>query len=217
MNLKKFTFNPFQVNTYVLYDDSKEAVIIDPGCSDGVELLELIDFLKENDLKAVKLLYTHTHIDHVIGSIAVSEQFDILPEAHAAGKVFLDHSTETAANYGFDLDRNPEISSYLNEGEDVCFGNSKLEVLYTPGHADGSVCFYSKADGFIIVGDVLFNMSIGRTDFPTGDFDLLKKNIFEKLFTLADNTIVYSGHGPETNIGFEKTNNPFLVDDNAML
>lgn len=216
MNLKKFIFNPFQVNTYILYDDSKEAVIIDPGCSDGVELLELVDFIKENNLKPVKLLFTHTHIDHVIGSNAVSEQFNILPEAHSAGKVFLDHSTVTAATYGFDLDKNPEIASFLNKEEDVCFGNSKLEVLYTPGHADGSVCFYSREDGFVIVGDVLFNMSIGRTDFPTGNFDVLKKSIFEKLFTLPDDTIVYSGHGPETEIGFEKMNNPFLGDDNVM-
>ena len=216
IKVKKFVFNPFQVNTYILFDETKEAMIIDPGCSDGVESLELIDFIKEEGLKIVRLLFTHTHIDHVIGSNMVSEHFGIQPEAHQAGMVFLDHSTHTAATYGFDLDKNPEVAEFLNEGEDVKFGNSKLEVLYTPGHADGSVCFLSRENEFVIVGDVLFNMSIGRTDFPTGDFDLLKKNIFEKLFTLPPGTIVYSGHGPETSIGFELANNPFLGDNDIM-
>ncbi len=126
------------------------------------------------------------------------------------GIVFLDHSVSTAETYGLNLDKNPVAKGFLWKGKTFTFGNSKLEVLYTPGHADGSVCFLSREDGFVIVGDVLFNMSIGRTDFPTGDFDLLKKNIFEKLFVLPDDTIVYSGHGPETNVGFEKVNNPFL-------
>jgi len=209
-------FNPFHVNTYVLSDESKDCLIIDPGCSDGVESLELTDYLKDNDLKPVRVLLTHTHIDHVIGCNAVEELLNLKPEAHQAGMVFLDHSTQTAATYGLPLDRNPVVEKYLNEGKDITFGNSKLEVLYTPGHADGSVCFLSREDGFVIVGDVLFQMSIGRTDFPTGDFDILKSSIFDKLFVLPEETLVYSGHGPETTIGFEKVNNPFLKDDNAM-
>ncbi|MEN8225568.1 MAG: MBL fold metallo-hydrolase [Bacteroidota bacterium] len=217
INIQKFVFNPFQVNTYVLSDETMECVIIDPGCSDGVELLELMDYIKDKGLKPVRVLLTHTHIDHVIGCNAVEENLHIGPEAHEAGTVFLDHSTQTASTYGLDLDKNPSPASFLSEGEDVTFGKSRLEVLYTPGHADGSVCFLSRDDGFVIVGDVLFQMSIGRTDFPTGDFDILKQNIFEKLFVLPEETTVYSGHGPETSIGFEKTNNPFLKDDNAML
>jgi glyoxylase-like metal-dependent hydrolase (beta-lactamase superfamily II) len=210
IHIKKFVFNPFQVNTYVLFDETKECVIIDPGCSDGVESHELVSFIKEEGLNPVRLLFTHTHIDHVIGSNMVEDQWSIAPEAHQAGMVFLDHSTQTAATYGFNLDKNPEVSNFLIEGQDVTFGNSKLEVLYTPGHADGSVCFLSREDGFVIVGDVLFYMSIGRTDFPTGDYDLLKKSIFDKLFTLPEETSVYSGHGPETSVGFEMRNNPFL-------
>lgn len=217
INVQKFAFNPFQVNTYVLHDESNECVIIDPGCSDGVELLQLKDYIEEKGLKVLRLLLTHTHIDHVIGCNAVEELLNIKPEAHEAGIIFLDHSTTTAATYGLPLDRNPEVGSFLKEGEDISFGNSKLEVLYTPGHADGSVCFLSREDGFVIVGDVLFQMSIGRTDFPTGDFDILKKSIFEKLFTLPADTLVYPGHGPETSIGSEMNNNPFLMDDNAML
>ena len=217
INIHKFVFNPFQVNTYILSDETNECVVIDPGCSDGVELLELKDYIEDKGLTPVRLLLTHTHIDHVIGCNAVEELLGIQPEAHQGGLVFLDHSTHTAATYGLSLDKNPEVKHFLAEGEDVTFGNSRLEVLYTPGHADGSVCFLSRDDGFVIVGDVLFQMSIGRTDFPTGDFDLLKQSIFEKLFVLPEDTVVYSGHGPETRIGFEKNNNPFLMDDNAMI
>lgn len=211
IQVKKFIFNPFQVNTYVLSDESGECVIIDPGCSDGVESLQLINYLEEKKLKPVHLLLTHTHIDHVIGCNMVEEKLKISPSAHKDGLVFLDHSTSTASTYGLDLDKNPEVKNFIEEGDIVRFGNSKLEVLYTPGHADGSVCFYSEEDQFVIAGDVLFQMSIGRTDFPTGDFDLLKKSIFNKLFVLPEETLVYSGHGPETSIGFEKANNPFLM------
>ena len=211
IQVKKFIFNPFQVNTYVLSDESGECVIIDPGCSDGVESLQLMNYLEEKKLKPVHLLLTHTHIDHVIGCNMLEEQLKISPSAHKAGLVFLDHSTSTARTYGLDLDKNPEVKNFIEEGDIIRFGNSELEVLYTPGHADGSVCFYSKEDQFVIAGDVLFQMSIGRTDFPTGDFDLLKKSIFNKLFVLPEETLVYSGHGPETSIGFEKANNPFLL------
>lgn len=140
----------------------------------------------------------------------LEELLGLSPEAHEAGLVFLDHSMQTASTYGLSLEKNPEVKQFIKEGDDILFGNSKLEVLYTPGHADGSICLLSRENGFVIVGDVLFNQSIGRTDFPTGDFDLLKKSIFEKLFVLPDETIVYSGHGPETSIGFEMRNNPFL-------
>ncbi len=213
IKVHKFIFNPFQVNTYVLSDSSGECVIIDPGCADGVESLQLKNFLEEKELKPVRSLLTHTHIDHVIGCNAVEEMFGLKAETHQAGLVHLDHSTQTAETYGMDLDKNPEVARFIEEGEKISFGNSALEVLYTPGHADGSICFYSREDGFIIVGDVLFSMSIGRTDFPTGDYDLLRKSIFEKLFVLPDDTLVYPGHGPETNIGFEKANNPFLSSD----
>ncbi len=210
ISIRKFVFNPFQVNTYVLYDESGDCVIIDPGCSDGVESLELSDFLKSEGLKPVRILLTHTHIDHVMGVNMLGDMLGLGAEGHRGGMAFLDHSMVTAANYGLDLERNPVLAEHLEEGDEITFGNSRLEVLYTPGHADGSVCFLAREDGFVVVGDVLFRSSIGRTDFPTGDYDLLRKSIFEKLFVLPDETVVYPGHGPETTIGFEKNNNPFL-------
>lgn len=214
--IRKFVFNPFQVNTYVVFDDNNECVIIDPGCADGVELHQLIDFIKEKDLNVVRVLLTHTHIDHVMGCNAVEEVTGLGPELHEAGVIFLDHSTNTADTYGLSLDKNPVPRAFFKEGDIIEFGKTRLEVLYTPGHADGSVCFLNKEAGYVFAGDVLFQMSIGRTDFPTGSFDVLKKSIFEKLFVLPDDTVVYSGHGPETSIGFEKANNPFLMDENAM-
>ena len=153
IEVKKFSFNPFQVNTYVLSDESKECVIIDPGCSDGVESLQLMDYIKEEGLKPVRVLLTHTHIDHVMGCNMVEELTGLGPELHEAGMVFLDHSTQTAETYGLSLDKNPVPKAFIREGEDITFGNSKLEVLYTPGHANGSVCFLSLEDGFVIVGD----------------------------------------------------------------
>ena len=114
--------------------------------------------------------------------------------------------------FGFDVEPLTEPSAFLEEGDIIKFGNSELEVLYTPGHVDGSICLYSRKDKFVIVGDVLFNQSVGRTDLPTGNMDLLLKNIREKLFTLPDDTKVYCGHGPDTSIGFEKVANPYLVE-----
>ena len=216
IHIKKFTFNPFQVNTFILYDDTKECVIIDPGCEEEFECRSLLDFIENEELKPVKLLCTHTHIDHIMGSNMIEERLGIGLELHEAGKLFLEHAVSTAAEYGLTLSKAPKASHFLSDGEIITFGNSKLEVLYTPGHADGSVCFLCREQNFVIVGDVLFNMSIGRTDFPTGDFDLLQKSIFEKLFVLPDETVVYTGHGPETSIGYEKNNNPFLTRNGIM-
>lgn len=216
IEIKKFVFNPFQVNTYLLWDESQECVIIDPGCEEGFECHELIGFIEDKGLKLVRMLCTHTHVDHIIGSNAITDYFGIGLEAHEAGMPFLEHAASTAASYGITLNKAPEASHFITESEEITFGNSKLEVLYTPGHADGSVCFLNRDEGFVIVGDVLFHMSIGRTDFPTGDFDILQKSIFEKLFVLPEETVVYSGHGPETGIGFEKDNNPFLTGNSFM-
>ena len=216
INIKRFTFNPFQVNTFILYDDTKECVIIDPGCEEEFECRSLLDFIENEELKPVKQLCTHTHIDHIMGSNMVEERLGIGLEVHEAGMLFLERAASTAASYGLTLSKAPETSHFLSEGEIITFGNSKLEVLYTPGHANGSVCFLCREQNFVVVGDVLFNMSIGRTDFPTGDFDLLQKSIFEKLFVLPDETIVYPGHGPDTSIGYEKNNNPFLTRNGIM-
>jgi len=210
IKIKRFVFNFFQVNTFVLYDESNECIIIDPGCIDPKEQKELLDFINDNDLSPVKLLNTHTHIDHILGDVFITESFGLKPEIHEGGLPFMEHLIESANQFNVVVETIPEAGKFLHDGDIIKFGNSSLEVLETPGHADGSICFYSKEQKFVIVGDVLFNQSIGRTDLPTGDFDLLAKSIKEKLYSLPEDTVVYPGHGPETTIGFEMRNNPYV-------
>ena len=210
ISVERFVFNAFAVNTFLLYDDSGECIIIDAGCYEEKEKKEVKDFLENNKLRLVRNVNTHCHIDHILGNGFIAETFGIFPEYHKASIPFFFTAKEIATSFGYKLNHIPEPKGYLDEGHSVTFGRSKLEVLYTPGHADGSVCFYSREQGFVITGDVLFRDTIGRTDLPTGDFNLLMSSIHEKLFTLPDETIVYPGHGPETTIGYEKINNPFI-------
>jgi hydroxyacylglutathione hydrolase len=212
MQIERFVFNPFQVNTFLLWDETKECAIIDAGCYTMKEQAEITGFIKAKGLKPVRLINTHCHIDHIPGMAFISREYGLKPEAHPGGLEFIRHAEKTGLIYGFnDLEIIiPQIP--LKEGEAVRFGNSELQVVETPGHADGSVCFISHTDKFVITGDVLFYQSIGRTDFPTGDYDLLIKSLREKLLTLPHDYKVYPGHGPETTIGFESYSNPFLAD-----
>lgn len=211
ISVKRFVFNPFQVNGYLLYDESMEAIAVDPACSNSREEQELAGFLEANTLKLVRNINTHCHIDHILGNGFIEERFGIRPEYHRDGVMYLHAAREIAASFGMTLSRIPEPGSYLSDGETVTWGRSELRVLYTPGHAGGSCCLYSSEQGFVLTGDVLFKDSIGRTDLPGGDFGLLMKSINEKLFTLPGDTLVYPGHRPETTIGYEKINNPFIT------
>jgi glyoxylase-like metal-dependent hydrolase (beta-lactamase superfamily II) len=210
IKIQKFVFNAFQVNSYILYDKSGECVIIDAACYEGHEQQEVKEFIDKNSLKLVRNLNTHCHIDHILGNGFIAKTFGIFPEYHEASVPFLDTSREIAASFGYTMNEIPAPARYLEDNEKITFGTSVLEVLYTPGHADGSVCFYNKEQGFVITGDVLFRDTIGRTDLPSGNFDLLMKSIREKIFTLPDDTLIYPGHGPETSVGYEKQNNPFI-------
>ena len=210
IHVASFTFNPFQENTYVLYDETKECIIIDPGCYTENERKQLKAFIKNEGLKPVRLINTHCHLDHICGNAFIAKEYNLELEAHEGEKVVLDSSVAHGQMYGFVFEPSPAIGSYLKEGEKVRFGNSSLDILYTPGHSPASITFYSKEDGFVIAGDVLFFMGIGRTDLPGGDHQTLLKSIREQLFTLPEETLVYNGHGQKTKIGFEKVNNPFL-------
>jgi glyoxylase-like metal-dependent hydrolase (beta-lactamase superfamily II) len=208
--IKIFQFNDFQVNTFVIWDDTKECVIIDPGCFSEGECRVLTDFIAGNGLRAVRLLNTHYHIDHILGNKQVRDFYRLRVEAHGAGSPFWNNAVMWAASFGVEQDDLVAPDVFLKDGDEICFGHSVLKVLYTPGHADGSVCFYNENERYVIVGDVLFYSSIGRTDLPTGNYDVLKQSIMEKLFTLPDDVTVYPGHGTKTTIGFERMNNPFL-------
>jgi glyoxylase-like metal-dependent hydrolase (beta-lactamase superfamily II) len=210
ISIKIFTFNSFQTNTYLLYDITKACAIIDAACMDESEKKMLARFIETNELKPKRLIYTHCHVDHTMGNTFVSERFDLEPEVHPEGKLFWEMAREFSSVFNVPYDKPLSPGKFLNDGDLIRFGDSFLHVLYTPGHASGSISLLNREQKFVIVGDVLFYGSIGRTDLPTGNFNLLMNSIKNILFTLEDETIVYPGHGPTTTIGFEKMNNPFI-------
>ena len=212
MKVKSFTFNQFQENTFVVYDNTKECLIIDPGCYSENERTELRTFIMSEGLKPVKLINTHCHIDHVLGNKFVSELWDLELYIHKEDLPVLENVKDISGFFGFEnYERSPSPKHFLAQGDTLNFGDSSFDILFTPGHAPGHICLLSKKDGFIIAGDVLFNGSIGRTDLPGGDYDTLIESIKTKLLPLDENTIVYCGHGPSTSIGKEKMSNPFLT------
>lgn len=212
IQLAKFTFNPFQENTFVLFDETKSCVIIDPGCQTKAEQKILADFIEKEGLNPVRLLNTHAHVDHVFGNYFVHKTYGLELGLHELDLPTLAMVPRACAMYGIrDFELSPEPGYFLEEGKSIQFGNSELEIIFTPGHAPGHVVFYAPKDGFVVNGDVLFEGSYGRTDLPGGDFATLKKSITEKMFTLPADTLVLSGHGGETTIGAEKDTNPILT------
>ncbi len=211
IKVKSFVFNPIQVNTYVVYDETNECVIIDSGCYFDNEKQELISFLENNNLKPVKVLNTHLHIDHILGNTLLFEKYNLLPQAHKQDDFLLEQAVFFGTSLGISLDKQPpKIGKYLSDNDTVKFGNSELKVIHVPGHSPGSIVFYDEKQHFLFAGDVLFNGSIGRTDLPLCDYDTLIEGIKSKLFTLPDDVIVYAGHGEQTTIGEEKSSNPFF-------
>ncbi|GAB3527536.1 MBL fold metallo-hydrolase [Pontibacter brevis] len=210
MKITCFTFNPFQENTYILHDDTRECVVIDPGCYEKQEQEQLQRYIEENNLKVVHLLNTHCHVDHVLGNKFVADTYKVGLEIHPDDEQTLRAIPAYAPAYGFQKYAEVLPEAYLKEGDTVKFGETELQVLFTPGHAPGHVVFYNGPEKICIGGDVLFQNSIGRTDLPGGDFDTLIHSIKSKLFALPDEVTVYPGHGPETTIGHERNNNPFL-------
>ncbi|MEI6749089.1 MAG: MBL fold metallo-hydrolase [Bacteroidales bacterium] len=210
LQISTFIFNSFGVNTYVVYDESHECLIIDPACQFQQEEQELSGFIEEKGLKPVRMINTHAHIDHILGNTFVCERYNLKPEAHSAGLKFYETAQTSGSVFGMNVGHVILPSDFLKEGDCVEFGKSTMKILYTPGHADGSICLVSDKENFVITGDVLFQESIGRTDLPTGNLDRLLESIRTKLFSLPDQCIVYPGHGPTTTIGFEKRNNPFI-------
>lgn len=208
--VKAFTFSPVQENTYLLYNEQGQAIMIDPGCYFPEEQDALQNFITQNRLEPKLLLNTHCHLDHVFGNKWIHETWGLLLQIHEKEKKVLDFAPASGLMWNLPFDNyNGEIL-FLNEAETIRLGNDQLELIFAPGHSPGHLCFYCPKQGFLIGGDVLFRESIGRTDLPGGDYDTLIKSIQSKLFVLPDETVVYSGHGPATTIGHEKRHNPFL-------
>ena len=211
MKIKRFVFNTFQENTFLLYDESKECVIIDPGCYEKEEQVKLENFISENRLKPVALLNTHCHIDHILGNQFVADKWGVELQMHKKDLLLLENAEAVSKMYGLEnYSGSPYPKHFLEDGDILSFGESELEVLFTPGHAPGHICFYSKKNNFIISGDVIFQMSIGRTDLPFADYDILIKSITERIFPLPGEVQIYCGHGPTTVLSYEREHNPFL-------
>lgn len=209
--LKSFTFNPFQQNTYLVYDEEKTAFVIDPGNSNTAENTTLKAFVDEHELKLKRLLLTHAHVDHILGARFIYDTYGLLPEVHEDEVFFIQRMPQSAAMYGVPCDPAPLPEKYIREGDVITLGRYNFSCLFTPGHSPGSISFYNHDNKLLISGDVLFRGSIGRSDLPMGDHDTLLRSIREKLLVLDDDVRVYSGHGPATTIGHERQTNPFLI------
>jgi hydroxyacylglutathione hydrolase len=210
INIKQFTFNAYQENTYILFDESGECVIIDPGMYDASEQNQLVQFVRGAGLNPVLLLNTHCHIDHVFGNKFVFDNWSLKPQFHKGELPVLQAVPAYAPQMGMRYELSPEPEIFLGESGSVSFGNSKLELVFAPGHSPAHLCFYAEADNFLIGGDVLFYNSIGRTDLPGGNHEQLIESIRQNVFILPDDCKVFPGHGQSTTIGHEKKHNPFL-------
>lgn len=210
IKVKTFAFNPFQENTYILSDESNECVIVDAGCWDKREEKALVEYIESNNLKPVRLINTHGHVDHVCGTRFVSTKYGLKLELHADEIPMVERAVEMGKGFGFSIEEPAVAEAFLTENDVVSFGNSTLKILHLPGHSKGSLAFYSESDKIVITGDVLFRDSIGRSDLPGGDYDELIHSINQKLMKLGEDYQALPGHGPSTTLGFEQQNNGFL-------
>ncbi len=210
LTIKTFVFNEFYVNTFVLSDETKECVIIDPGCNNKVQKDELNSYIEKKQLHPEMIINTHGHIDHIAGNSYVRSLYNIPLALHKKDLFLIENALHYAAFFGFDAEMSPVPDRWLNEGDEIIFGNTVLSVIHVSGHSPGSIVLYSEKDKVLIAGDVLFNGSIGRTDLPGGDYATLIRGINEKIMVLPYDTTVYPGHGTITTIKQEYDTNPFL-------
>jgi hydroxyacylglutathione hydrolase len=211
LSVEIFPFNPFQENTYLLFDETREAMVVDPGCYEKTEEKELSDFIESQKLTIKAIINTHSHIDHILGAYYVKDKYKVPLLIHPKDEETLRYGKISASIYGLGRFTDVSADGFLSEDEAVKFGNQSFDVLFLPGHAPGHVGFYHRTQKILLGGDVLFHRSIGRTDLPGGDYDTLIESIHKKIFTLPDDVIVYPGHGPATTVGEEKVGNPFCA------
>lgn len=210
IKIKTFVFNAFQENTFLLFDETKECIIIDAGCNEEVEFIQIDEFIKDNKLKLKSIVNTHCHIDHIMGNAYLVDKYKVSSIAHKEDLPLIERSKDMAAAFGFEVQEPPVPDTFVNEGDEIKFGNTVLNIKHVPGHSPGSIALYNELEKFVIVGDVLFAGGIGRTDLPGGDYDTLITSIKEKLFTLDSDVVAYPGHGESTTIGKEMESNPFF-------
>ena len=210
INIEKFVFNPFQVNTYVLYDNSGDCVVVDAACQTKEEFEELEDYLISNGMTLTALVNTHGHMDHLQGIKYFRDKYKV-PFCLAEEDLFLaERAVEQAAMFGLRMEKPPMPDCFLKESEPIILGDSKITLLHAPGHSPGSMVLYMEQEKLAITGDVLFSLSIGRTDLPGGNYGQLINSIRTKLLVLDDDVRIFPGHGPASTIGDERKMNPFL-------
>ena len=212
LSIKTFAFNPFQENTYVVSDATRQCVIIDAGNYSAREDAALTEYLRENDLTPVMALNTHGHVDHLLGVGYAKRTFGVPFVLHGDDRFLVDSAVQHAALYGFDLAEAPAIDTDLGPMPEVAFGETVLRVIHTPGHTPGHVCFYAESEKILFTGDTLFKESIGRTDLPGGDYSWIMKSILERIVPLGGDVTFYPGHGASSTIGHELMYNPFVVE-----
>lgn len=210
IQIERFCFNPFQVNSYILYDDSLSCLIIDASCYSEAEFIIMNNFIAKNGLKPEGLINTHGHVDHLTGTARICAKYSIEFSMHQSDQFLLKDAWKYGAVFGFDIELPPVPGKWLTDGEKILFGNSYVQAFHCPGHSPGSLVFYSEKNSFLITGDVLFAGSIGRTDLPGGNYEELMSSITKRILILPLDTRIYPGHGPDTTIEVELKNNPFL-------
>ncbi len=211
LTIKKFIFNPFLENTYIVFDDeSRETAIVDPGCYDERERESLSNYISQENLKVKFLINTHCHIDHIFGNSFIKEKYNPVYLAPEEDLFLLDLMIEQGKVYGTDLKPSPPPDEFISEGKEILIGLNSCKFIFTPGHSPGEFCLYFEKDKICFTGDVLFKGSIGRTDLWGGDYNTLIDSIKEKLFMLPDDVKIYPGHESESTIGYEKKYNPFF-------
>jgi glyoxylase-like metal-dependent hydrolase (beta-lactamase superfamily II) len=210
IQIKTFTCNPYQENTYLLYDEVGNCAIIDPGMYGQEEEEMVSSFISEKGLTPTLLLNTHCHIDHVLGNKYIADTYGLLPQFHEGELPLLIEVQNYAPQMGIRYEVSPIGETFLPPSGEIMLGKHSLKLIFAPGHSPAHLCFYNAEQNFLIGGDVLFRQSVGRTDLPGGNHQQLMDSISNAIYTLPEETIVYPGHGPETTIGFEKMNNPFI-------
>jgi hydroxyacylglutathione hydrolase len=211
MVIQRFVFSPFQENTFVVYSDNLEAMIIDPGCYSSAEEQKLLTFIQSNNLNVKYLVNTHSHIDHVFGNAFVEETWKVSSSANAGDDFWIKGMAAQYRMFGLEMRKQaPPIGHFLNEGDFIQLGDAIFTIFQVPGHSPGSIVLYNAGQHCLFAGDVLFEGGIGRTDLQGGDYQQIIQGIQGKLMVLPDETVVYPGHGSNTTIGQERRTNPYL-------
>ncbi len=212
MKIACLTFNPIQENTYILWDESRECVIVDAGNSNPREDAALDNFILKEQLKPVMAVNTHGHFDHTLGVCHLKERYNIPFALSRREQFLLDTASVSGEVFGVRIGAMPSIDIDLDQTPELKFGSTTLRVIATPGHTPGHVALYEPESKVLLTGDTLFRESIGRTDLPGGDYSWIMRSIIENLLPLGDEVRVYPGHGPESTLGHEAIYNPFIVE-----